>query len=120
MSVIEMASVGKFRYHRLRPETGFDDEIGDSVVVRPKKWCRFRRIPIRKRFRLKVPSLRRLWRKKARVVSAMRKSYAKVMRRLKEGHVHFGDLFAGNYLFTQINPTSLKYLQREISISKIA
>ncbi|XP_028792944.1 uncharacterized protein LOC114748665 [Neltuma alba] len=122
MSLIEMASAGKFRYQRLRPsETGVDGEVRERVVVRPKnKWFRFRRIPIRRRFRLKVPSLRRLWRKKAMMVSAMRRSCAKVMKRLKEGQVHFGDLFAGNYLFMQVNPTSLAYLEREITLSKVA
>ncbi|XP_054803766.1 uncharacterized protein LOC129306963 [Prosopis cineraria] len=119
MSLIEMASAGKFRYHKLRPETGFDGETRDRAVinVRPKKWHRFRRIHTRRRFRLKVPSLRRLWRKKAMMVSAMRRSCAKVMKRLKEGQVHFGDLFAGNYLFMQINPASLAYLEREITLS---
>lgn len=129
MSASEISSLGKFRYQRLRFKSEeFDDEneiIRERVAVRPKKkkkWYRIGRIPIRKRFRfLKVASLRRLWRKKAKVVSArMRKSCAKVMTRLKEGHVHFGDLFAGNYLFMQVSPTSLKYLQKQISLSKIA
>jgi hypothetical protein len=31
---------------------------------------------------------------------------------LKEGQAHFGDLFAGNYLFMQVNPTPLKYFER--------
>ncbi|KAI9120563.1 hypothetical protein K1719_007596 [Acacia pycnantha] len=126
MSSIEMASAGKFRYQKLRPETGFDDgEISRErpvVVMGPKsnKWYRFRKIHIKRRFRVKVPSLRRLWRKKAMMVSAMRRSCAKVVRRLKEGQVHFGDIFAGNYLFMQINPTSLAYLERELTLSKVA
>jgi hypothetical protein len=35
-----------------------------------------------------------------------------VLKRLKEGQAHFGDLFAGNYLFMQVNPTPLKYFER--------
>jgi hypothetical protein len=50
----------------------------------------------------------------------MRISCAKVVKRFKDGQVHFGDLFAGNYLFMQVNPSSLNYLGKEISIPKIA
>lgn len=120
-----MASLSKFRYQRLRNEVGFDDERY-RVIQRPtRRWFRFRfrfrRIPIRKKLRLKIPILRRLWRKKARLVSSMRITCAKVMKRFKDGQVHFGDLFAGNYMFMQVNPTSLKYLvEKEISFSKIA
>ncbi|RDX90784.1 hypothetical protein CR513_27317, partial [Mucuna pruriens] len=106
MSSLQMVSLSKPRYQRLRHENGSDDERG-RVSQRPRSWFRFRRVPIRRRFRLKIPSLRRLWRKRARVVSAMRISYAKVMKRFKDGQVHFGDLFAGNYLFMHVNPTSL-------------
>lgn len=31
----------------------------------------------------------------------------KILKRLKESQSHFGDLFAGNYLFMQVNPSSL-------------
>lgn len=68
---------------------------------------------MRKRFRLKVPSWRRFWKKKVRLV------YAKVIKRFAEGQVNFGDLFAGNYMFTQINPSSLKYLEKKFSLSNI-
>ncbi|XP_061341873.1 uncharacterized protein LOC133288182 [Gastrolobium bilobum] len=123
MSSIQIASVSKFRYQRLRHVSGSEDQR-DKVILRPKNWFRFRfrfrRIPIRRRFRLKIPSLRRLWRKKARLVSSLRISYAKVMKRFKDGQVHFGDLFAGNYLFMQVNPSSFKYLEKEFSLSKIA
>ncbi|KAJ1422391.1 hypothetical protein SESBI_13015 [Sesbania bispinosa] len=119
MSAIQLASVCKFRYQRLRHE-GVSDEERDRVIQRPRYWFRFRRIPIRRRFRLKIPSLRRLWRKKARLVSSMRISYAKVMKRFKDGKVHFGDLFAGNYLFMQVNPASLKHLEKKFSTTKIA
>ena len=45
---------------------------------------------------------------------------AKVKRRFNEGQGHFGDLFAGNYVFTQINPTSLKYLEKKLTQAKLA
>lgn len=123
---MEMVSAGKFRYQKLGAETGFDD--GDirrerPVIMRQRnsnKWYRFRRIHIRRRFKVKVPGLRKLWRKKAKMVSAMKRSCAKVMKRLKEGQDHFGDLFAGNYLFMQINPTSFAYIERELTLAKIA
>ncbi|CAL0323247.1 unnamed protein product [Lupinus luteus] len=56
---------------------------------------------MRRRFRLKISSLRKLWKKKSRLVSTMRFSFAKVVKRFKDGQGHFGDLFAGNYLFMQ-------------------
>ncbi|KAG4938445.1 hypothetical protein AAZX31_16G063700 [Glycine max] len=115
-SQLQMVPLSKLRYQRLRHEKGWDDER----ERRSRSWFRFRRVPIRRRFRLKIPSLRRLWRKRARLVSSMRISYAKVMKRFKEGQVHFGDLFAGNYLFMHVNPTSLKCLERDLSLSKIA
>ncbi|KAE9588920.1 hypothetical protein Lal_00012522 [Lupinus albus] len=114
-----MASFRKFSYQRLKPKSWSDDETRERVILRPKNnWFRLRKIPMRRRFRLKIPSLRKLWRKKFKLVSAMRISFAKVMKRFKDGEGHFGDLFAGNYLFMQVNPTSLKYLQKELSHSK--
>lgn len=116
-----MMSVNKLGYQKLRHEVGSDDERERSTTIqRPRNFIRFRKIPMRKRFKVKIPSLRRLWRKKAKVVSSMRISCAKVMKRFKDGHVHFGDLFAGNYLFMQVNPSSLNYLGKELSLSKIA
>nr|KYP71583.1 hypothetical protein KK1_010848 [Cajanus cajan] len=115
-----MVPLGKLRYQKLRHENVSVEERDKVSQIRPKSWFRFRRVPIRRRFRLKIPSLRRLWRKRARLVSSMRISYAKVVKRFKEGQVHFGDLFAGNYLFMHVNPTSLKCIQRDFSLSKIA
>ncbi|KAM0957981.1 hypothetical protein ACFX2I_023262 [Malus domestica] len=113
-------------YQRLIHDDDLDEDEFDfeknRVVVRSRtnkattSWCRFRsfrRAHIRRRsFKLKVPSLRRLLflRRKVKVVSAL---YAKVVRRFKEGQSHFGDLFAGNYLFLQINPSSLKALHNK-------
>ncbi|KAL7140653.1 hypothetical protein ABFS83_08G003100 [Erythranthe nasuta] len=56
--------------------------------------------------RLKIPSLKRFLRRKARLVKL---GLNKVYKRLKESQSHFGDLFAGNYLFMQVTPTPLKY-----------
>lgn len=108
-----MAFVSKNPYQKLKPETGFDEDERDRVIIkRSRNWNKFRKFSIRKRLRLKVPTLRRLWRKKAKLMSAMRISCGNVIKRFKEGQAHFGDLFAGNYLFTQVNPTSLKYLEK--------
>ncbi|KAI4388789.1 hypothetical protein MLD38_001087 [Melastoma candidum] len=52
--------------------------------------------------------LERFLRRRAKFVAAVRVSCRKVIKRLKESQSHFGDLFAGNYLFLQVNPTPLK------------
>lgn len=98
------------------------DEERERVILQrsSKNWFRLRRIPMRRRFRLKISSLRRLWRKKARLVSSMKISCAKVMKRFKDGHVHFGDLFAGNYLFMQVSPASLNSIAKDIILPKTA
>ncbi|CAN6587400.1 unnamed protein product [Malus baccata var. baccata] len=113
-------------YRRLTNEEDLDEDEFDfktnRVVVRSRtnnsttSWCRFRpfrRVHIRRRsFKLRVPSLRRLLslRRKVRVISAL---CEKVVRRFKEGQSHFGDLFAGNYLFVQVSPSSLKALHKK-------
>jgi len=66
-------------------------------------------VPSRRRFRLKVPSLKR----KVRLLSSVRVSWGRVLKRLKESQAHFGDLFVGNYLFIQVNPTPLKCLKKD-------
>ncbi|XP_011005566.1 PREDICTED: uncharacterized protein LOC105111806 [Populus euphratica] len=105
-----MVKCPKFPYHKLKHE-GFCDEYEERQgfnTVKSRSWHGFRRVRIRNRFRLKDPSLGRLLRRRVKLVSAVRLSCAKVMKRLKEGQAHFGDLFAGNYLFIQVNPTPLK------------
>ncbi|KAL2335249.1 hypothetical protein Fmac_016462 [Flemingia macrophylla] len=116
ISSIEMVSSPiincKLAYQILRHE---DDERERVDILRPRKWYRLRGVPLRRRLRVKVPSWRRVWMvKKVRVV------FAKVKKRFKEGHGHFADLFAGNYVFTQISPTSLKCLEKKLAQSKIA
>jgi hypothetical protein len=122
MSVSEIALVPKFPYQRLGhdQEGGFDDydEEGyhrDMVVRSRNSWySRSKRVPSRRRsFRLKVPSLRRFLRRKVRLLSSVRVSWGRVWKRLKESQAHFGDLFVGNYLFIQVNPTPLKYLKKD-------
>uniref|UniRef100_A0A2P2IKR6 Uncharacterized protein n=1 Tax=Rhizophora mucronata TaxID=61149 RepID=A0A2P2IKR6_RHIMU len=106
-----MASAPRYSYQRLKHEGLFDDyEENQTFVARPRNWIKFRRMHVRRRsLRLKVPSLSRFLRRKFRVV---RVSCTKVLKRLKEGKAHFGDIFGGNYLFIQINPTPLKCLEK--------
>lgn len=118
MSVTELASVFKFPYRRLRNE-----DYEERVVLRSRAWCRFKRVSIKRRFKLKVPNLRKFLRKKARLLSAVRVSscsWARVMKRLKESQAHFGDLFAGNYMFIQVNPTSLTCLKRDHDLNGLS
>ncbi|KAK6267274.1 hypothetical protein QUC31_018111 [Theobroma cacao] len=102
-----MAAAAKFSYQRLR--NGDDeldvDDIGERLTRRSRSFYRLKRIPVRRRFRLKVPSLKRFLRGKIKLV---RLSFAKVMKRLKDSQSHFGDLFVGNYVFIQVNPTTMK------------
>ncbi|XVF57921.1 hypothetical protein PTKIN_Ptkin07bG0021200 [Pterospermum kingtungense] len=105
-----MGSAAKFSYQRLRleaDELDVDETTAKRFIGRSSSrgWYRLKRVPVRGRFRLKVPSLRRLLRRKVKVV---RLSFAKLMKRLKQSQAHFGDLFAGNYMFIQVNPTTMK------------
>lgn len=110
-------SIAKISYQRLRNEDlGFDeveDNIGYAVERRTRgvgRWSRrYRRVHIRRKLKIKIPSLKKFLRRKTKVVVA---SLSKVIKRLKESQSHFGDLFAGNYLFMQVTPTSLKYLDK--------
>ncbi|MDV3166669.1 MAG: hypothetical protein Q8807_03375 ['Waltheria sp.' little leaf phytoplasma] len=105
---IEMAATTQFSYQRLRHEVDeLDaDEVAERVNNgRSRSWCRLKRVHMKRRLRLKVPSLRRFMRRKIKLA---RLSLVKVMKRLKESQAYFGDLFAGNYLFVQVNPTTMK------------
>ncbi|XP_022750533.1 uncharacterized protein LOC111299556 isoform X1 [Durio zibethinus] len=106
-----MASTAKFSYQRLRHEGNeLDvDEIAETLIGRSRAWYRLKKIPVRRRFRLKVPSLKRFLKRKVKLV---RLSFAKLMQRLKESKAHFGDLFAGNYMFIQVNPTTMKCFEK--------
>ncbi|KAK4772189.1 hypothetical protein SAY86_013964 [Trapa natans] len=111
-----MASL--FQYQKLKPGMGLDDLGGyhdelydyeaNSYSVRSRRsssrvWARLRRVPVRRKLRLRLPRVRRMLKRNARLVSA---AVRKVVRRLKESQGHFGDLFAGNYLFLQVNPST--------------
>ncbi|XP_042423204.1 uncharacterized protein LOC122010792 [Zingiber officinale] len=67
-----------------------------------------------RRPRLRVAGLRRLLTKKAAAArAAVSVSLDKVLRRLKEGRPHLGELFAGNYMFMQVTPSpTLHYLEK--------
>ncbi|KAL7615451.1 hypothetical protein Lser_V15G07793 [Lactuca serriola] len=98
-----------FSYQRLRNEGGGDKEkeIEREIKGRIRWSLRLKKVHIRKRLKMKIPSLRKFMRRKARVVMA---SLEKVLKRLKESQSHFGDLFAGNYLFMQVTPTPMKHV----------
>ncbi|PON46453.1 hypothetical protein TorRG33x02_325850 [Trema orientale] len=120
-----MATAARFSYQRLRNEGGHNNldeydhfyEVDNNYQVkawgRPRSWYRYRRFPTRRRFKIKIPSLRRLIRRKAKLVSSVRISFSSIVKRLKESQSHLGDLFAGNYLFLQVSPTSFKYLDNK-------
>ncbi|CAN0924972.1 hypothetical protein LINGRAHAP2_LOCUS34493 [Linum grandiflorum] len=106
-------------------------EFTGRPAGRSINWFKFRRFQWRKRsrrrrrrrrrpsssfFRLKVSSLVR--RRRNAMVKMFRVSIRKVLKRFKEGQDHFGDLFAGNYLFLQINPSSLKSLQKAYTLPR--
>uniref|UniRef100_A0A5B7C4K4 Uncharacterized protein n=1 Tax=Davidia involucrata TaxID=16924 RepID=A0A5B7C4K4_DAVIN len=112
-----MASTAKFSYQRLRHEGGFDDDDDDDeeirarIIGKARSWSRVRKVHIRKRLKVRIPSLGRFLRRKARLVMV---SCAKVLKRLKDNRSHFGDLFAGNYLFMQVTPTPLKGVNKSL------
>ncbi|XP_010492243.1 PREDICTED: uncharacterized protein LOC104769676 [Camelina sativa] len=95
-------------YKRLSLED--DDVFGQTTRRRSSLYSnRFRRVVSlggRRRIRVKVKirRLRGFVRKKA---SRVKLGISKLLKRLKESQSHFGDLFAGNYLFMQVNPSSL-------------
>ncbi|KAG7550623.1 hypothetical protein ISN45_Aa06g013900 [Arabidopsis thaliana x Arabidopsis arenosa] len=94
-------------YKRLSLE---DDVFGQTTRRRSSFYSyRFRRVVSlggrrRVRVRVKIRRLRGFVRKKANRVKT---GILKILKRLKESQSHFGDLFAGNYLFMQVNPSSL-------------
>ncbi|KAI3699851.1 hypothetical protein L2E82_44442 [Cichorium intybus] len=108
-----MAPATRFSYQRLRNNGGGDEndyleELKRTIThmkARIQWSSRLKRVHMRKRPKMKIPSLKKFMRRRARVVML---SMAKVVKRLKDSQSHFGDLFAGNYLFMQVNPSSLK------------
>ncbi|KAK1438801.1 hypothetical protein QVD17_04612 [Tagetes erecta] len=110
-----MPAATGFSYQRLRNEAKdedhyyeYEEEVKraiDHVKSQIRRSSRFQRVHMKKRLKMKIPSLKKLMRRRGRLVMV---SMAKVIKRLKESQSHFGDLFAGNYLFMQINPPPLK------------
>lgn len=114
-------TASKFSYQRLKHDEGIFDEVGGrerggviiKKFVRTKRWSRLRKVHIKmKRVKVRIPWLLR---RKARVFMVSWAS--KVLKRLKESQSHFGELFGGNYVFLQVNPTPLKALQSSSSFS---
>lgn len=118
-----MASTSRYGYRKLRDVGGWFQEdssgeinLREKVIGRRKRsFIRFRRSHFRGRLKLRIPSLRRLLRKKARLLRA---AWVKMVKRFKENQGLLGDLFAGNYLFMQVNPTPLKTIAQIKSIGQ--
>ncbi|KAI3970391.1 hypothetical protein MKX01_024038 [Papaver californicum] len=124
MSMLEMASINKLSYQRLirNEEYEYDDEEDEEEEVerhieKRRSWFKFKRLGSKKRSKLKIPGLRRFLRRKARFLSSVRVSWSKVMKRMKESKSHMGDLFAGNYLLMQVNPTSFKSFSNRYNLA---
>ncbi|KAH0697659.1 hypothetical protein KY290_015540 [Solanum tuberosum] len=112
-------AVNRIPYQKLKQDSSyFEDEDIDLIHLREKVigklrrkpssfWnIKFRKVHLRKRLRrIKVPSLKKFLRRKSRLIVA---ALDKILKRLKESQSHFGDLFAGNYMFMQVSPTPLK------------
>jgi len=94
----------RFSYQRLRQEVIFEDE---RVILgsRPRRFRWLGRLRRRRRFKIKIAGLRRFFRIRRAKVSRI--SWSTIVRRLKESKSHWGDLFAGNYLFMQVAPATL-------------
>ncbi|CAA3005396.1 Hypothetical predicted protein [Olea europaea subsp. europaea] len=119
---MEMESYEKLTYQKLRSEIWFNEDghyhdidIRENMIRRLRS-SRFRKVHIRRKLRIEIPSLKRFLRRKARLV---RIAWGKILRRLKESQSHFGDHFAGNYLFLQVTPTPLKGADTRYSLPKI-
>ncbi|KAJ7945786.1 Plexin-D1 like [Quillaja saponaria] len=107
-----MASpVSNFSYHRLRNEGGFDEEIETSIRAFKKyrNWFKIRRLAGRRRPKVQIPKLRKFLNpKRTKFVSKLKVTLCKALERLKNGQSHMNDLFGGNYLFMQVNPTPFR------------
>lgn len=106
-----MAS-SKFSYYRLGNEGGLLDEEQPqelrSAFRKIRRWSKInKRFVGRRRPKVEILGLRRLWRKRKRFSMRLRASWSKAFERLKNGKAHMSDLFAGNYLFMQVNSTPL-------------
>ncbi|XP_015064212.1 uncharacterized protein LOC107009395 [Solanum pennellii] len=112
-SEMPYTAVHRIPYQKLKEDSSYlEDEDIDLINLREKvigqlrrKPSSFRKVHLRKRLRIKVPSLKKFLRRKSRIIVA---ALDKILKRLKESQSHFGDLFAGNYMFMHVSPTPLK------------
>lgn len=102
-----MASLGgKLSYQRLRNEEEIlDEKTLEREVKKAKAWLKLRALAGRRRPRLRIAGLRRFFRKRTKFLPRFRVSWRKALKRLKNGQSHMNDLFGGNFLFMQGNPT---------------
>ncbi|GMH06802.1 hypothetical protein Nepgr_008642 [Nepenthes gracilis] len=112
---LSMALISRTSYQRLRQEVIFDDDEelhlrfhhpleSESGIRRSRSsWYWRKRVHNRRRSKIRIPGLRKFLKRKARAAMA---AWTKVVKRLKDSQSHFGDLFAGNYLFMQVTPTT--------------
>lgn len=104
----------KNSYQRLHNEEWYEDL--DDTGIEPKKlqkstWSKnYRKIHIRRKLKIKIPSLKKMLKRKKDELVAV--SWSKFIKRLKDVQSNFGDIFGGNYLFMQVPPPSLKYLDK--------
>ncbi|KAK1404418.1 hypothetical protein POM88_004023 [Heracleum sosnowskyi] len=101
-------------YQKLQNEEWFED-LGDTGIESKKlqksTWSRnYRKIHIRRKLRIKIPSLKKMLKRKREKLVAV--SWSKFVKRLKDVQSNFGDIFGGNYLFMQVPPPSLKYIDK--------
>ncbi|KAH6833334.1 hypothetical protein C2S53_003323 [Perilla frutescens var. hirtella] len=103
--LLMMASSAELSYQRLNRAIWLDE--GGDMKERWSKNYRFRRLRMAKKVRVKIPKCKNLLRRKAR--NLVKIVWSKICKRLKESQSHFGDLFAGNYVFMHVSPTPIKY-----------
>lgn len=102
----------KVAYYRLRNEldgVDYKEVEEEKALKKTRKGYKIRKLRGRKRPRIRIPGLRKFLRKRGGFLSRLFKvSLAKALRRLKDGQAHMNDLFGGNYLFMQPNPTPFR------------
>uniref|UniRef100_A0A7N0TMX5 Uncharacterized protein n=1 Tax=Kalanchoe fedtschenkoi TaxID=63787 RepID=A0A7N0TMX5_KALFE len=128
MSIVRISTMagpaGRFSYRKLlkHDDCDEDDDVPTAVgaaleaaraVLKARAWSRLRRVPVGRRARVRGLGLgarvrRFVVSRRVRLVRSVKGSWEKVARRVRESQAHFGDLFAGNYMFLQVNPTPLR------------
>ncbi|PIA30317.1 hypothetical protein AQUCO_05600031v1 [Aquilegia coerulea] len=109
-----MASGTKFSYQRLRKNGKFK-EWGEKGTKKTKRWSRrIQRFAFKKKPKVRIPGLKKIFRRKNKLFTKIRVSWKKILKRFKENRVHLGDIFAGNYLFLQVNPRSFQSVNKSL------